>query len=76
MLKSRKGEHWSGANVLIREHQRTGLTTNARVCQHTEDSRVSGVFVFYCTRILPAYLSFQYVLVFILVMVTPFDNVT
>lgn len=31
---------------------------------------------FYCTRMLPAYLSFQYVLVFILVMVTPFDNVT
>ncbi len=37
-LQSRKDEYWRGANLAIREHQRAGLTPNARVCLHAETS--------------------------------------
>ncbi|WP_239813793.1 hypothetical protein [Bacillus atrophaeus] len=44
-MKSRKDEHWSTANAEIREHQRAGLTTNAKVCRQAETSVCTEVFL-------------------------------
>ncbi|VXB30144.1 hypothetical protein BACI9J_130556 [Bacillus altitudinis] len=43
-LQSRKDELLARSEFVIREHQRAGLTTNARVCLHAETSLYWLVF--------------------------------